>query len=222
MSTGVRGSGALRGAWAFASAVGFGLGAGAGAMLVAQGRTPPDSGGPATSGGRSEAGRAAASAPAGSQPSRDIALRTLTARSVRITDDDGNVVLELSGDELGGLVESRKPDGTALDQFPSLAIRGTKPPEPEVIITPAAPPASGGSPAEVPKAPAKPAQAWENPANWGKVYRYMSKAAVSELMGEPERVQRTSSGERWYYGDGYLYFDTGNRLSYWREPGQTD
>ena len=209
---GFRGPGFQR-AWGLLSAVGFGLGVGAGAMLVGQGR-PPQPSGP-----HAELAAGSISTPAAAQPSRDVVLRTLTARAVRVTDDDGNVVLELSGDDLGGLVEARKPDGTPLDQFPSLTIRGTHPPEPDVIITPATPkPApESGPPAATPKPPPQ-IPAWEIPENWGKLYRYMSKSAAAAIMGDPERVQKTSYGERWYYGTGYLYFDTGNRLSSWTEP----
>ncbi len=62
---------------------------------------------------------------------------------------------------------------------------------------------------------------WEDKQNWRKLRSGMSKDEVTDLLGEPDRIDKFPSFEVWSYGDygsGFVHFSSPGKAESWSEP----
>ena len=62
---------------------------------------------------------------------------------------------------------------------------------------------------------------WEDKQNWRKLRSGMSKDEVTDLLGEPDRIDKFPSFEVWSYGDygsGFVHFSSQGKAESWSEP----
>jgi hypothetical protein len=62
---------------------------------------------------------------------------------------------------------------------------------------------------------------WEDKQNWRKLRTGMSKNEVTDLLGEPDRIDKFTSFEVWQYGypgGGNVHFSSKEKIESWSEP----
>ena len=142
------------------------------------------------------AGAGAALLLAQAHASRDVTVRRLTAREIRIIDETGTPVVTILGENGVGLVRVTGEGGESLR--PSLEPDD----RPDVAATPGEAPTTDppNAPSETP-APGV-AALWRQPHVWSQLRVNIPEDAVRQLLGEPRLIRKTSSGSTWIYGEG--------------------
>ena len=62
---------------------------------------------------------------------------------------------------------------------------------------------------------------WRDKQNWRRLRSGMSKDEVTDLLGEPDRIDKFPSFEVWSYGDygsGFVHFSSHGKAESWSEP----
>jgi outer membrane protein assembly factor BamE (lipoprotein component of BamABCDE complex) len=63
---------------------------------------------------------------------------------------------------------------------------------------------------------------WQDKQNWRKLRSGMSKDEVTDLLGEPDRIDKSTFFEDWRYGyriiTGSVRFSDNDKLDSWHEP----
>lgn len=129
-----------------------------------------------------------------SQSARDADFNIITAREIRLTDQNGRVLVRIKSDGDGGSIETLSPSGSSTAKVPP-------------------------STARKPSAPAADQPHWKEKSRWRQLRQGMTLQEVSNLLGEPERVAKTEFFTMWYWGMlGNAEFDTSGKLNRWTEP----
>jgi hypothetical protein len=59
---------------------------------------------------------------------------------------------------------------------------------------------------------------WQDKQNWRRLRSGMSKGQVTDLLGEPDRIDKFPTWEVWRYGYAEVQFSSEERINSWHEP----